>query len=236
MFIVLFFSYSVSFVDAYVVPNWIFTLTDYWLNSKISSLEFSNALQYLHENNMIDLVMGIKYDIITNFLISSSIQDSSVTNSFQNCNDGWYVTGYFTPVEEDYFGEQVEIFVDGTTEFVKSDFIESVKIEGWGKTSSGYYVGWYDDLFHYSLIPLDSHGDPLVPQAIAVDSSVISQKSYLLISTLPDPWNKITFQATDIGPSIIGKHIDVYTGEGRQAELETFRITSQNNVICSELD
>jgi membrane-bound lytic murein transglycosylase len=35
-----------------------------------------------------------------------------------------------------------------------------------------------------------------------------------------------------VGVGIVGQHIDVFTGMGRAAEEETFRITSNNNRVC----
>jgi len=51
----------------------------------------------------------------------------------------------------------------------------------------------------------------------------------------PYPWNQIVLLAHDVGPAIKGKHIDLYTGEGKQAEMETFRVTSSNNTVCEQL-
>jgi len=173
--------------------------------------------------------------IILNLTFVGDItMDPSIPTSFSNCSSDWYITGYFTPVESDYFGDFQEItFGDETMQF-KSDFLSVVKTEGWGKTISGEYVGWYDDSFHISDMPLDSHGEPLLVQYVAVDSEMIKQKTYLIIPNLPSPWNEMIFQSSDVGPSITGKHIDVYVGEGKQAELETFRITSTENNVCIE--
>ena len=52
------------------------------------------------------------------------------------------------------------------------------------------------------------------------------------IATLPSPWGTKTFRASDIGVGIVGQHIDVFTGAGKDAEQETFRITSENNRVC----
>jgi membrane-bound lytic murein transglycosylase len=49
---------------------------------------------------------------------------------------------------------------------------------------------------------------------------------------LPSPWSSKTFRANDVGNGITGQHIDVFTGMGRVAEEETFRITSNNNRVC----
>ena len=123
---------------------------------------------------------------------------------------------------------------DDHVKHFKSDFLDAVKIEGWGKTRIGDYVGWYDDIFHLSDSALDRHGEKLLVPFVAVDSLLIKQKSKLAIPTLPSPWNEIVFIASDIGPSIKEKHIDVYTGEGKQAELETFTITGTENKVCIE--
>jgi len=45
----------------------------------------------------------------------------------------------------------------------------------------------------------------------------------------------LIFAQFTLGPSIKGKHIDVYTGEEKQAELETFRITGTENEVCTEV-
>jgi len=37
---------------------------------------------------------------------------------------------------------------------------------------------------------------------------------------------------SDVGPAIIGKHIDVFVGEGDEARIETERITSYENTLC----
>ncbi len=150
----------------------------------------------------------------------------------QTCTTGWYVTGYFTPLESDYNGKLVKIRADRVTLKVKKDFIREVKIEGWGKTTSGTYLGWYDRSFHLSDAPLDSVGNPLVIGSLATDSSVIPLYSQVTIPTLLSPWNEIIFTATDVGPSINGNHVDVYTGEGKDAENETYRITGYNNTVC----
>lgn len=156
------------------------------------------------------------------------------TSTFSNCSPDWYITGYFTPAESDYFGDLQKITIDSETKHFKSDFVSVVKIEGWGKAMSGKYLGWYDDSFHLSDSALDSHGEPLLVQSVAVDSEIIKQKTNLIIPTLPYPWSEMVFESSDVGPSIKGKHIDVYVGEGKQAELETFRITSTDNDVCIE--
>ena len=160
--------------------------------------------------------------------------DPGTTTSFSNCSFDWYITSYFTPVESDYSDDFQKILFGNEVRQFRSDFLSVVKTEGWGKTISGEYIGWYDDSFHISDIALDFHGEPLLIQLVAVDPEIIKQKTNLVIPNLPSPWNEIIFESSDIGPSIKGKHIDVYTGESKQAELETFRITGTENDVCIE--
>ncbi len=187
--------------------------------------------------NLLILAIGVIFFAILIFnlaFVDDITIDPSIPTSFSNCSSDWYITGYFTPVESDYFGDFQNISLNDEINQFRSDFISVVKTEGWGKTISGEYIGWYDDSFHISDMPLDSHGEPLLVQYVAVDSEMIKQKTYLIIPNLPSPWNEMIFQSSDVGPSITGKHIDVYVGEGKQAEQETFRITSTENDVCIE--
>ncbi|MEK0329476.1 MAG: 3D domain-containing protein, partial [Nitrosopumilus sp.] len=149
-----------------------------------------------------------------------------------SCTSDWYITGYFLPLESDYSGKSVEISVDRTKQFYLADFLEFVKIEGWGRTNAGNYLGWYHGAFTISDRYLDAYDNDLIVGMVAVDNSVIEHGSELTIPTLPEPWNDMVFSGSDEGPSIIGKHIDVFTGEGIDAENETFRITGYNNQVC----
>ena len=154
--------------------------------------------------------------------------------NFPSCTSDWYITGYFLPIESDYSGKSIEISVDGIKQFYLEDFLKVVKIEGWGRTNSGNYLGWYDDAYTISDRYLDSQDNDLIVGMIAVDNLVIEYGSELIIPTLPEPWNNMIFLASDEGPSIIGKHIDVFTGEGISAENETFRITGYDNQVCMQ--
>lgn len=148
------------------------------------------------------------------------------------CSSGWYITGYYTPIESEFSGVLSEVLVDNRTEFFKSDFVEEVKTEGWGKTLDGNYIGWYQNEFHLSDYPLDYEGDKLELKTVAADLSVLSLGSQITIPNLPKPWNSYTYTVSDIGPSITGKHIDVYTGEGMTAKDSTEQITSRDQMVC----
>ena len=156
----------------------------------------------------------------------------SIFSYASGCSTDWYITGYYTPDETQFKGSEEEILVDEKLEFYNSEFIIEVKTEGWGKSTNGKYLGWYDNKFHLENKPLDYHGDYLQIKAVAADPSVIPLGSQITIPDLPEPWNTYTFQVTDVGPSIIGKHIDVYTGEGNNAKNITEKITFNGQKVC----
>ncbi|HEY4679750.1 MAG TPA: 3D domain-containing protein [Nitrosarchaeum sp.] len=162
----------------------------------------------------------------------SQIASDIDTLSTQNCSDGWYITGYFLPMEIDYSSKMNPILIDGKAYSFKNDFVDEVKIQGWGKDISGEYLGSYDGKFYLNNTPLDSLGNNLVVGSIAVDPQIIKRGTKTTIPTLPQPWNNTVFNSTDVGSAIIGKHIDVYTGEGLDAREEAFRITGYDNSVC----
>lgn len=149
------------------------------------------------------------------------------------CSGGWYITGYFAPVESDYSGSSSSVYVEGvgTYSFYNS-FLTTIKTEGWGRTRYGWYLGYYSSSWHKSSAPLDSAGNALVDGTIATDPAVIGAGKNVKIPTLPSPWGGKIYTARDVGGGITGKHIDVYCGEGAAAEQETFRITGQDNQVC----
>ena len=229
------FSLIQPFFDAFAedarLPAWVFKIFEFWYNGEITDEEFSNAIKWYRDLNTVQV--AIERDDIKTNLIMLEQKESGFTLQ-PNCCSDWYITGYFTPVESDYSGDFIRIVFDNYIKHFRSDFLKAVKIEGWGQTRLGDYVGWYDNSFHLSDAALDSHGDILLVQSVAVDSDIIKQKPKLVIPKLPNPWNEMVFTASDVGPSIKGKHIDVYTGEEKQAELETFRITGTENDVCTE--
>jgi len=212
------------------IPDWVFIVYNFWSNDIISDEEFESMLKYLEEQNMITFTVYIGENHVQNFLLN--IPETKTLEQFTSCTDGWYVTGYFIPVESDYTGEFITINIDETQREFREDFVITLKTEGWGKTLSGDYLGWYDNSFHINDVALDQNGQSLVSGMIAVDNTIIDRYTKIVISTLPEPWNEIIFLSADEGPSIKGKHIDMFTGEGKLAENETFRITSENNKVC----
>jgi 3D (Asp-Asp-Asp) domain-containing protein len=154
------------------------------------------------------------------------------------CSEGWYVTGYYIPREDELPGSAEEIYVErvGNLSF-SEEFLNETRTEGWGITRFGWALGYYSGGWHRSDSgALDASGKLLTDGAIAIDRSLIPPGAQVQISTLPSPWSSKTFRATDIGVGITGQHIDVFTGTGRTAEQETFRITSENNRVCFTTD
>jgi 3D (Asp-Asp-Asp) domain-containing protein len=143
---------------------------------------------------------------------------------------GWYVTGYFTPVESDYGGSNETISVDGEWYDANTNFLYAVETQGWGRTNMGYYIGWFNDGWHFSDVPLDANNRPLLVGAVAVDPAYVPLGSNISIPSLPQGFGGSAFTATDIGPGIVGKHIDVYAGEGSSAENLAYALTGTNTV------
>ena len=150
------------------------------------------------------------------------------------CSDGWYITGYYIPKEDELPGTMEQIHVErvGDLNF-SDDFLTETRTEGWGITRFGWALGSHSGGWHRSYAgALDAAGNLLTLGAIAIDRSLVPNGAEVKISSLPSPWGSKIFKATDVGVGITGQHIDVFTGTGRAAEEETFRITSENNRVC----
>jgi len=222
-----------AFAEESKIPKWVWTIYEFWDKKEITDLEFNNAIEYLQDYDIIHLLMPKGYDAKTNFLITVLHSEGiGSESSLTNCSTNWYVTGYYTPVESDYSGDLKMVVANGNVGQFKSDFLVDVKQEGWGRTLSGDYLGWYNNSYHLNDAALDLKGNKLVVESTAVDAFVLEYGISFMITTLPHPWNEVIFKASDIGPSIKGKHIDVFTGEGEQAKLETKRITGYSNELC----
>jgi 3D (Asp-Asp-Asp) domain-containing protein len=172
--------------------------------------------------------------ICVGFLLRTDLANSSGQTRQQTCSEGWYITGYYVPREDELpdTTEQISVQRVGDLSFSQK-FLNEIRAEGWGITRFGWALGYYSNAWHRSDAgPLDAAGNILVDGAIAIDRAFIPPGADVQISTLPSPWASKMFRATDIGNGIVGQHIDVFTGTGLAAEQETFRITSNNNRVC----
>ena len=121
-------------------------------------------------------------------------------------------------------------------EFAKVVFDEEKGFgEGWGKTRFGWYLGNYNGAWHRSGDPLDANNSPLKANSVAVDNSLIPNDSVVTIPGLPGELSGQKFVANDVGVTVHGKHIDVYTGEGKDAEREMYRVTFEDEGDLQEV-
>lgn len=136
--------------------------------------------------------------------------------SYEN---GFKLTVYYTPVESEYTGSKVS--ATGVTGKYRSDFLNDVKMEGYGKTESGSYIGYFSGKYSKSDKPLSCTGTGLKKEkTVAVDNTIIPrykdngiwQRATLSIHGLP-----YYRCAEDNGGGITGYHIDVYAGVGKKA-------------------
>lgn len=153
---------------------------------------------------------------------------------FSDCSDGWIVTGYYVALEADFSGEKEEIVLaEGGTRELKKDFLDTVLIEGSGESESGEIIEWYWSAWHINDKPEDYFGDRLIIGTAATDPEQIPLKDRLTIPSLQAPYNEIVYTASDIGPSIKGKHIDVFMGSGKNA-LDEAWLFPDFNTVCLE--
>jgi 3D (Asp-Asp-Asp) domain-containing protein len=160
---------------------------------------------------------------------------SSCSSHKPRCSSNWKVTGYYTPISEDFspnLNKVVKVNRYKTTRF-NQEFINSVKIEGWGKTRFGWYLGYYNNLWHKTNTALNALGHPLTIGAVAVDNRVINTGEIITIPVIQDYLNVTAFTANDIGSGVKNKHIDIYTGEGEKAKLLAYKITGIHQVCKS---
>ncbi len=150
----------------------------------------------------------------------------------QRCQPNWYVTGYYTPVETDYAGAaDTTISINDQGDQVFSEaFLAAVKVEGWGKTRFGWYLGYYGNQWHRSAQPLDALGQTLNIGTVATDPMVVTTGSRVVIENMESSLPEHQFVARDVGALVKRNHIDVYTGEGEAAKHLTWQITGQRTV------
>lgn len=168
------------------------------------------------------------------FSASVLVLNNACTANIVRCSNDWHITGYYTPVEEDYTTKErrtVKVKGVGKQSFNK-DFIRQVQIEGWGKTKKGWYLGYYSRAWHKSHAPLDANGNELEVGTIATDPNVIASGKPVVIASLYKYIKRKRFIAKDVGRNIRRRRIDVYTGEGHAAKQIAYRLTKQNQRIC----
>src|ERR1044071_10185216 len=93
----------------------------------------------------------------------------------QTCSEGWYITGYYVPREDELpdTTEEISVVRQGDLSFSQK-FLNEIRTEGWGITRFGWALGYYSGAWHRSDTgPLDAAGKVLIEGAIAIDPSLI---------------------------------------------------------------
>ncbi|WP_068547172.1 3D domain-containing protein [Thalassotalea crassostreae] len=159
------------------------------------------------------------------------------SRSAEYCENNWKITGYYTPIELDFKSKQTRLIRISSTQsyMLNEDFVNAVKIEGWGKTKFGWYLGYYGKTWHKQSKPLNAYGRALTKGAIAVDKNLIAKDSVVKIQGLESILNIDQFVAVDVGSAIKQKRIDVYTGEGLSAKQKTYAVTGNHQVCFNSL-
>src|SRR5262245_22684262 len=117
------------------------------------------------------------------------------TRGNSTCSEGWYITGYYVPREDELPGAPEEVNVDrmGNLTF-SQEFLNETRTEGWGITRYGWALGYYSGGWHRSdRGALDASGNLLSEGAVAIDRSLIPPGAEVQITTLPSPWSSKTF-------------------------------------------
>ena len=140
-------------------------------------------------------------------------------------------------MEKDFPAEKERIYIEKAGHHrISKAFLSVVKLEGWGKTRFGWYLGFYGQKWHRSDFPKNAVGKPLSIGQVATDHQEIPINAKVNIeglaqSKLDHKSAQSHFVSTDSGSLIRGKKIDIYTGEGKSAQSLTYQITG-NYRVC----
>lgn len=144
------------------------------------------------------------------------------------------VTGYFTPIAQEYGGDVQAILVGMERVLVPEEFAAAVMMEGWGRLSDGRCLGRYGGRWHLADFPKDARGGELEVGLVAVDRSRVPLGSRLRVPSLPEPFGEMVFTAADVGKAIEGNDVDVYCGEGDEARRLSYAVTGMAMVEVLE--
>lgn len=187
---------------------------------------------YILKTNILKTYI-LKINLLKTNILIASLLLISCSHQKSICQSNWKVTGFYTPVASDFDTRlnkiiQIKRFKNLT---FNKDFVAAVKLEGWGKTRFGWYLGYYGGQWHKENAPLNSLGYPLEIGAVAVDRKIVATGTNIFIPTVGELLNINQFRAVDIGSGIKKKHIDIYTGEGEAARNLSYQLTG-NQQIC----
>ncbi|WP_241291580.1 3D domain-containing protein [Burkholderia stabilis] len=150
-----------------------------------------------------------------------------------SCSTGWRITGYYLPAEADFQDPASPASVTGWGEdSFSAKFLDACRMEGWGETRYGWFLGWSDGHWVKSDFAKDARDGHLEIGCVAVDVHMIPLGTVLRIPTAPAPWCDRILTAADTGGGIKDKHIDIFCGFGDAARQETYRVTAGGGTVC----
>jgi len=161
-----------------------------------------------------------------------TVLSASCNTQKLTCQSSWKTTGFYTPTAKDYpsyFNNKISIKNYKSLKFNES-FLKAVRMEGWGKTRFGWYLGFYSNQWHKNNYPLNAMGLPLEIGAIAVDNNLIAKNTLVSIPQIQTILGISQFHAVDVGSAIKKQHIDIYTGEGDKARKLSYKVTGKHQV------
>ena len=164
-----------------------------------------------------------------------------VTLSFSTqgsvCSPDWKITGYYSPIEIEFpQGKNQRILIKEFGHlYFNEAFVKEVKMEGWGRTRFGWYLGYFSNAFHKSKNPLNAKGQHLQLGAVAIDTQYLKMGNKITIPQVNDVIGVNWFVASDTGSAIKKKHIDVYTGEGKMAKATSWQVTGKKQVCITSI-
>jgi 3D (Asp-Asp-Asp) domain-containing protein len=149
------------------------------------------------------------------------------------CSAGWQITGYYLPSEDDYGDAAITVSVAGLgQEAFPGKFLGATKMEGWGKTRFGWFLGWEGGQWVKAAYAKDARDGRLDIGCVAVDTHQIPLGTVMRIPSAPATWGELTFTAGDTGGAIKGKHVDIFCGFGEAARQQTLLVTSDVGTVC----
>jgi len=176
-----------------------------------------------------------RFFTLTIFMVSLLALLLSFSSNASVCSENWKITGYYSPIESDFpYDKNASVMVQkqGPVAF-NATFLKEVKMEGWGRTRYGWYLGYFSRKWHKSENPLDARGQNLKLGAVAIDRQYLKMGNKISIPQVNDVIGVSWFVASDVGSAIKQKHIDVYTGEGKLAKQTSWKVTGQKQVCIT---
>ena len=241
------------------VGSMLFTSTITWVEVKtvtsiqtysiVTTITATKISEKLITKTQLTRELVREFSTTTKWMIETETIEHRETITLR-CESGYLITSYWTVREEFYRGEKV-LVRDSSGKllgYYRSDFLEDVMVEGWGKGdgigNDGSYLGYDPELgFIKSPEPLDAYGSPLIPWKTVAALPHLRKGTIILIigftsseELSEDVIDKLLtsrFTVSDRG-GLTGRHIDIYIGEQDRADMNEspYALYIQNATIC----